>query len=752
MGEKETSAERIPPDLSMAQDHIEAVFGDFFIKDSGDRFEFNVAAVPQDGGWARAEGSTYPLTAKGIQSAINWAASMNARDRDIYFRTGALRPFWRAKRPHTMKGKARTDLNIEDEDIAGAACVWVDCDNPEHFKKFEEAGFPQESFHVITGTTPHLRRHTYWKLARPMGVAKLDNGAPSRWARLNENVSSFFGSDSSVINPSTYMRLAGFVSYPKSGKEGRKAELVELVFTSNEERSFEELDAAFGGAKERADRNAESPNVISKPGAFTGPKGVDLHVSTTQRGFDELRALLEATKTEGEWHTNMRAAVALMIGWRWNDFQIFSAAIANGRVDGGHGDRDLQRLIDGGRLKWGVSDAGPDGSAGMRLASPDPASEGVAIPCRPLSWFDELDEVKDLPQIVEDAFAEDSLYGVIAPPKSGKSYVVTHLAHSLATGGLWFGRRTMRTPVLYVAAERAALVKKRFKAIRVRDKRSADIAVMGGVFDFVHDQNHLLEIAIQANTMKETDGRVAIIVDTVAQTLGGGNDVEHMPQFVAAIQALRDATNATIFCVHHTSVANDKRARGRSDFTGALDGQVFVEPKWDDEEADQTGAPDRFRIVSGPSNVPAMIDVNFTIETVSLGYEDQWGKPATEGVLTETNAGEAALSSKTAFTRLGIDISKNDQPLKLFLNAVREGSVMASDKSSDWAGFVLAEILDIDVGEGRAAKEWDEEQRRNRDDVRAVLNFWRSQGIVKVARVKSRGGRRAAPAYVVGTG
>ena len=58
---------------------------------------------------------------------------------------------------------------------------------------------------VVTGRTPHLRAHLYFKLAGAATPAELQNA--------NTALKTLLGSDD-VQNPDRVMRLAGTINYP----------------------------------------------------------------------------------------------------------------------------------------------------------------------------------------------------------------------------------------------------------------------------------------------------------------------------------------------------------------------------------------------------------------------------------------------------------------------------------------------------------------------------------------------------------
>jgi len=68
--------------------------------------------------------------------------------------------------------------------------------------------------------------------------------------------------------------------------------------------------------------------------------------------------------------------------------------------------------------------------------------------------------------LVHDYLGAGELSCIFGPPGSGKSVLAGDLAAHVAAGRPWFGRRIQQGGVLYVAIERAPLVKRRLAAFR----------------------------------------------------------------------------------------------------------------------------------------------------------------------------------------------------------------------------------------------------------------------------------------------
>lgn len=210
------------------------------------------------------------------------------------------------------------------ENVLSASHAWAEFDNDGEAARIDailkEKNLPT-SMTVVTGQTPHLRAHLYFKLADPV--------TPEELKRANTALKTLLGSDD-VQNPDRVMRLAGTVNYPTKTKlaRGYVAELVALRIRK-------------GAPAYAIEHLIRLCNNHSDAGSFDTRSG---------RSDDELEALLEASRMQGNWHNSVRDAIATMIGRGWSDSAIRFACKPFCRD--GYGDHDLDDLIDRARKKW----------------------------------------------------------------------------------------------------------------------------------------------------------------------------------------------------------------------------------------------------------------------------------------------------------------------------------------------------------------------------------------------------------------
>lgn len=166
-------------------------------------------------------------------------------------------------------------------------------------------------------------------------------------------------------------------------------------------------------------------------------------------------------------------------------------------------------------------------------------------------------------------------------PGVGKSTVAIDLACHVAAGRSWFGRRVLRGGVLYVAAERADVVKRRMAAFRKHhDEQDIPLAVVGGPADLRTIGEHARLIAEYAQSLEDMFGTPVrlIIIETVNRVLAGGNenDSADMGGLINTLSHVQEATGAHILTVHHTPI-NSKRLRGHSSLLGTCDTTILVD-------------------------------------------------------------------------------------------------------------------------------------------------------------------------------
>ena len=115
-------------------------------------------------------------------------------------------------------------LNATDADIARSFFAFVDADDEGAADCASSFDAFEITMEVVTGTTPHLRNHIYYRFDEPVTDMQ-------QWKTLQRALIQNVGTDVNIHNPSRIMRVAGTVSYPSKAKvnRGYETELTRLL-------------------------------------------------------------------------------------------------------------------------------------------------------------------------------------------------------------------------------------------------------------------------------------------------------------------------------------------------------------------------------------------------------------------------------------------------------------------------------------------------------------------------------------------
>ena len=115
-------------------------------------------------------------------------------------------------------------LNATDADIVRSFFAFVDADDAGAAERARNFDAFDKAMEVVTGITPHLRNHIYYRFDEPVTDMQ-------QWKTLQRALIQNLGTDVNIHNPSRIMRVAGTVSYPSKAKinRGYKTELTRLL-------------------------------------------------------------------------------------------------------------------------------------------------------------------------------------------------------------------------------------------------------------------------------------------------------------------------------------------------------------------------------------------------------------------------------------------------------------------------------------------------------------------------------------------
>jgi AAA domain len=246
--------------------------------------------------------------------------------------------------------------------------------------------------------------------------------------------------------------------------------------------------------------------------------------------------------------------------------------------------------------------------------------------------------------LVKDFLGAGEMSCAYGPPGSAKSLLVGDLAAHIARGTDWMGRRIMQGAVLYVAAERAALVQRRFAAFRLHhglDDAEIPLVVLSGSFDLCAGRTSTEGILDCAKRLQdESESKISLIaIDTLNRVLAGGdeNSAKDMGALIANIATISEATGAHILVTHHVP-HTENRMRGHGALLGACDTTIKI------EKGDL-----RIATIEKQNDGPEGERVAFNIRSVELS-RDETGKPTEAPVIVPI---EGEIPKAKANRRLG---------------------------------------------------------------------------------------------------
>lgn len=286
--------------------------------------------------------------------------------------------------------------------------------------------------------------------------------------------------------------------------------------------------------------------------------------------------------------------------------------------------------------------------------------------------------------LVHNIIGAGELSGWFGNPGSGKSLIVGDLGFHIAAGKKWFNRITTHGAVLYVAAERAEVVKRRMAALKLHyGIDDIPLATVTGPADLRTSPRHADEIIGHAGRLTALFGVpvVLVIVETINRVMAGGdeNSSKDMGRLIATLSKIQHATNAHVLAVHHTPLEG-MRMRGHQSLEGACDVTLKIEKR--NEQYRATVA----KVNDGPEGHY----VAYGIELLDLDHDVDTGVITVAPVVTPIASGDkdAADSDKS---KRKPKLSANAQTmLGIVEDAGRRGLNVA-----DW--YNKARELDIGV-------------------------------------------------------
>jgi RecA-family ATPase len=168
--------------------------------------------------------------------------------------------------------------------------------------------------------------------------------------------------------------------------------------------------------------------------------------------------------------------------------------------------------------------------------------------------FAEIHEHPRKDWLVRDFLGAGEMSAKYGMPGTAKSALAGDLGAHVAAGLRWFGRSVSQGGVLYIAAERAALVKRRMAAWRLyHGIDDIPLGVVAKAIDLRSDRrdaDSVIECCDQLQKRFGHDPRL-VIIDTVSRVLAGGdeNAPRDMGLLVANLTHVQEGTGAHVLVI-----------------------------------------------------------------------------------------------------------------------------------------------------------------------------------------------------------
>jgi hypothetical protein len=229
------------------------------------------------------------------------------------------------------------------------------------------------------------------------------------------------------------------------------------------------------------------------------------------------------------------------------------------------------------------------------------------------------------------------------PPDAGKSAVMTYATACVAAGIEFCGRRVIQGPVLYVAAERGAIVKRRVKAWCIEHGLpDIPLAVLDHAVDLRTSKIDAERVIATATALAALCKQPVIWIafDTLNRILGGGdeNSSKDMGAVIASIDRIQRETGAHCSLIHHVPADRNDRMRGHSSVLGAVNMTVRITKDGDTVNLEVDKAND---LVDKPR-------FTFTFKSVVLCRDEETGAETTAPVMVPAEVGPAAAKARPA--------------------------------------------------------------------------------------------------------
>ncbi len=177
---------------------------------------------------------------------------------------------------------------------------------------------------------------------------------------------------------------------------------------------------------------------------------------------------------------------------------------------------------------------------------------------------------KNIKWLVKNIIPQDAMGMLFGASGTFKSFIAIDLALSILHGKDWAGKKTVKGPVYYIAAEGGAGVSRRVDAWHQGVEVPENLYYCRTPL-LLSDKHEIA--ALRQSIAELPEIPVLVIIDTLSQTFSGDeNSSSDISTYLRTINTeLRSAFNCTILVIHHTGHNATERPRGSSAITANVD-------------------------------------------------------------------------------------------------------------------------------------------------------------------------------------
>lgn len=183
--------------------------------------------------------------------------------------------------------------------------------------------------------------------------------------------------------------------------------------------------------------------------------------------------------------------------------------------------------------------------------------------------------------MVEGMIPEGGNFVVFGQPGTAKSFLLQGLSMALIHDTDWHGVPVKGGPVVYIAAEGAAGLKKRLRVWMEDHGGEArhEFHCFPEAVNFL-DSSEVRDLVEELRALPESP--VLVVVDTLSRCMAGGdeNHPKDMTRYVDSCDMIYRATGAAVGTIHHTTKDGDDY-RGHSSLRGAADTMIRMKKSKD---------------------------------------------------------------------------------------------------------------------------------------------------------------------------